>query len=123
MAAPVSRERTIYQAFNTAAIAAPPYAACENAHPSILCWGNAPKDVFRGPGINNWDTSLFKNFAIHGERVQGQFRAEAYNVFNHTNFSGVDTTARFNAAGQQTNTTFGQYTRRNFSVACNWSCV
>ncbi|MGA2271627.1 MAG: carboxypeptidase regulatory-like domain-containing protein [Bryobacteraceae bacterium] len=105
--------RTIYQAFNTAAITAPAYSACENAHPSILCWGNAPKDVFRGPGINNVDTSLFKNFAIH-ERLRGQLRVEAYNVFNHTNFSGVDTTARFDANGAQTNLTFGQYNAAQF---------
>jgi hypothetical protein len=31
-----------------------------------------------------------------------------YNVFNHTQFSGVDTTARFSAAGAQVNPTFGQ---------------
>ena len=107
-------QQTIYQVFNIAAIASPPYAACENATPSPLCWGNAPKDVFRGPGINNWDTALFKNFPIHGERLAGQLRVEAYNVFNHTNFSGVDTAAKFNAAGQQTSTTFGQYNAAQF---------
>jgi hypothetical protein len=107
-------QRGFNQAFSTAAVAPVPYPACENAHPSILCWGNAPKDVFRGPGINNWDTSLFKNFAIRGERVRGQLRVEAYNIFNHTNFNGVDITARFDAAGQQTNTTFGHYSSAQF---------
>lgn len=60
-------------------------------------WGDAPKDAFRGPGINNLDTSLFKNCRLSGERLRGQLRVEAYNVFNHTNFSSVDTRARFNA--------------------------
>ena len=106
--------RGFSSAFNRAAIAAPPYAACQNAHPSVLCWGNAPKDVFRGPGINNWDASLFKNFVIYRERLRGQLRVEAYNVFNHTNFRAVDTTARFNAAGQQINPTLGQYTSAVF---------
>jgi hypothetical protein len=37
-----------------------------------------------------------------------QFRAEAYNVFNHTQFSDVDTTAKFNTAtGAQTSASFG----------------
>jgi hypothetical protein len=39
---------------------------------------------------------------------------EAYNVFNHTNFSGVDTAAKFNAAGQQTNALLGQYSAAQF---------
>jgi hypothetical protein len=90
-----------------------PYAACEKANPDPICWGNAPKYSFRGPGINNWDTSLFKNFSLT-ERLRGQFRAEFYNVFNHTNFSGVDTAAKFNAAGAQTNLTFGQYNAAQF---------
>ena len=107
-------QRVNLEAFNTAAIATPPYALCENANPLFLCWGNAPKDVFRGPGINNWDTSLFKNFKLHGERVRGQLRVEAYNVFNHTNFSGVDTAAKFDASGKQTSITFGQYNAAQF---------
>lgn len=106
-------QRSILHAFNTAAIAAPPYAACETANPSPLCWGDAPKDVYRGPGINNWDASLFKNFRFT-ERLHGQLRMEAYNVLNHTRFSSVDNTARFNAAGQQINPTLGQYTAAVF---------
>jgi hypothetical protein len=31
-----------------------------------------------------------------------------YNAFNHTQFSGVNSTARFNAQGQQINAQFGQ---------------
>jgi hypothetical protein len=50
--------------------------------------GDAPRGVMRGPGQQRWDMSLFKNTQI-GERVRLQFRAEATNVFNHTNFSGV----------------------------------
>ena len=46
--------------------------------------------------------------------MRGQLRVEAYNVFNHTNFSGVDTTARFDANGAQTNLTFGQYNAAQF---------
>jgi hypothetical protein len=106
-------DQTFYQAFNTASVTPVPYAACEKTNPDPICWGNAPKYSFRGPGINSWDTSLFKNFQLT-EKLRGQFRAEFYNVFNHTNFNGVDTSAKFNAAGSQTNLTFGQYSSAQF---------
>jgi hypothetical protein len=40
---------------------------------------------FVGPGYWAADTSIFKTFRI-SDRFQLQFRAEAFNVFNHTNF-------------------------------------
>src|SRR5579859_5655711 len=58
--------------------------------------------VARGPGITNFNLSLFKNFAI-GERMNLQFRAEAYNVFNHPQFSQVNTTPKFNPDGSLAN--------------------
>ncbi|MCU1234701.1 MAG: TonB-dependent receptor, plug, partial [Candidatus Solibacter sp.] len=91
-------DQSFYHAFNTASVAPVPYAVCEKANPDPICWGNAPKYSFRGPGINSWDSSLFKNFSLT-EKVRGQFRAEFYNVFNHTNFNGVDTASKYNAAG------------------------
>ncbi|HWQ55418.1 MAG TPA: carboxypeptidase regulatory-like domain-containing protein [Bryobacteraceae bacterium] len=71
-------------------------------------FGNAPKDVFRGPGVNNWDISLFKKFPIKGEQRYVQFRCEMYNAFNHTQFASVDATARFDTAGRQVNPRFGE---------------
>jgi hypothetical protein len=73
-------------------------------------FGNAPKDVYRNPGINNWDISFFKNFPVAGERRYFQLRWEMYNAFNHTQYSGVDSTARFDAAGNQVNARFGEVT-------------
>jgi hypothetical protein len=84
------------------------------ALPSKGSFGNAPKDVFRLPGTNNWDISLFKKIPLKSETRYLQFRWEIYNVFNHTQFSGVNTSARFddNPASatfmQQVNTAFGQ---------------
>lgn len=73
--------------------------------------GNAPKDVFRGPGQNVFDVSLYKNIPIaKGDRYRLQLRFEFYNFFNHASFQGVDTTARFDSAGNQVSGTFGQYT-------------
>jgi len=95
-------ERTIYRHFRTEVVR-PPDAANFGI-------GNAPKDPIRGPGINNWDLSVFKNFRLgEGER-RLQFRWEMYNAFNHTQFSGLDTGARFDPAGNQVNARFGEYT-------------
>jgi len=45
--------------------------------------GTSGRSILRAPGINNWDTGLFKNFAIT-EKVSFQFRFESFNAFNHT---------------------------------------
>jgi hypothetical protein len=68
--------------------------------------GNSPRNVVQRPGINNWNLALFKNFRLNGARAF-QFRAEVYNVLNHTQFSDIDRTARFDAAGNQINPNFG----------------
>jgi hypothetical protein len=107
---PQQTNHATLEAFNTSAIAAPSVAACEVPNPSFSCWGNAGKDVFRGPGINNWDMSVFKNVPFLEGHARAQLRVEAYNVFNHTQFTTVGTGATFSAAGAQTNGTFGTYT-------------
>jgi hypothetical protein len=43
-------------------------------------FGNAPRNYFDGPGTNNWDLMVGKNFRY--ERFNVQFRAEFYNAFN-----------------------------------------
>ena len=48
--------------------------------------GNAPRGSIVGPGYARWDASLFKNTKI-SERLGLQFRAEGFNVLNHTNFN------------------------------------
>ena len=53
--------------------------------PCLACVGNLGRNTFLGPGYVNLDTSLFKNFRLR-DRFQLQVRAEAFNVFNHTNF-------------------------------------
>ncbi|HEV8132314.1 MAG TPA: carboxypeptidase regulatory-like domain-containing protein [Acidobacteriota bacterium] len=51
--------------------------------------GNTGKGILRGPGIHNWDVSLFKNTRIN-ERVRTQFRFETFNVFNHPQWYGIN---------------------------------
>jgi hypothetical protein len=49
------------------------------------CWGNTPKNSVWGPGRDNWNLSLFKNFMLSETRGSNlQFRAEFFNVWNHT---------------------------------------
>lgn len=78
--------------------------------PAVGTIGNAAKTVLRGPGNNNWDLAVFKNFPV-AERVNLQFRSEFYNAFNHAQFSGLDTTTRFDpATGAQVNSGLGRFT-------------
>ena len=71
--------------------------------------GTAAKDVFRGPGQNQWDLSVFKNFRVI-EKGQIQLRGEFYNAFNHAQWSTVNAAAKFDANLNQINTLFGQVT-------------
>ncbi len=77
--------------------------------PAAGTFGNAAKTLIRGPGINNWNASIMKHFPVH-ERSQLQFRLEMYNAFNHTQFDALDTTARFDPAGNQVNARLGEFT-------------
>jgi hypothetical protein len=47
--------------------------------------GDSRRRFFHGPGINQWDFALLKNTKIT-ERFNLQFRAEFFNIFNHTQF-------------------------------------
>ena len=86
--------------FNAAAFAVPP----QGNH------GNAPLRPYRGPGVNNFDLNLMKNFPLGNEARHVQFLDEFNNAFNHTQFQTVNSTANFNPAGQQVNALFGQVT-------------
>ncbi|MGH7996318.1 MAG: hypothetical protein ACREFX_08200, partial [Opitutaceae bacterium] len=55
-------------------------------------FGTARKDAVVGPGLFNWNMALFKDFQLSSrEGTRIQLRAESYNTFNHTEFSGIDT--------------------------------
>jgi hypothetical protein len=92
-------KQTFTQYFNTGCISEPPVGYI----------GNAPRTAFYGPGTNNWNMSFFRTFKMK-ERASLEFRAETYNTFNHTQYSGVNASAQFNPAGAQINSAFGQVT-------------
>ncbi|HEY6293794.1 MAG TPA: carboxypeptidase regulatory-like domain-containing protein [Terriglobia bacterium] len=67
--------------FNTAAFAAPPAGYFGNAAPGSIV----------GPGTVNFDMAFAKDFHL-GEHVVMNFRSEFFNIFNHTNFNGINNT-------------------------------
>jgi len=77
----VAGPKTTAEWFNTSAFAAP----------AAGFFGNAAPGSIRGPGFVNFDMAIYKDFKIR-ERHSVEFRAEFFNVFNHTNFNGVSTT-------------------------------
>ena len=48
-------------------------------------FGNAGRNIVRGPGLNNFDLGVSRFFKIT-ERQRVQFRAEVFNLANHPNF-------------------------------------
>ncbi len=70
---------TTTQWFNTAAF----------AQPALGQFGDSGRNILRGPGINNLDLALFKNFSLPKSTLQ--LRVEAFNAFNHPQWLGVST--------------------------------
>jgi hypothetical protein len=54
--------------------------------PALYSFGNSPRNGVIGPGLEEFDFSLQKDIAVK-EPVRLQFRAEAYNLFNHPNLN------------------------------------
>ncbi len=88
---PSAGPRTPERWFNTGAF----------AFPARGTFGNAGRNILEGPGFRSVNASLIKNTHI-SERFNLQFRAEAFNLFNHPNFDLPD-----NFMGSPT---FGQIT-------------
>ena len=53
--------------------------------PSAFTFGNAGRNILRGPGLGSCDFSILRNFRL-GESAKVQFRAEMFNIFNRANF-------------------------------------
>ena len=60
------------------------------AVPARGTWGNAGRNILRGPGLLQLDIALQKRFTINGSR-NFQFRWEAFNVFNRLNLGNPGT--------------------------------
>ncbi len=112
---------------NMAAFAAPnPCSLTPNANPrvgigeNLSCFGNAGAGsliTIPGTHLNNWDMTFRKRFPIKGEKRFFEFRAEMYNIFNHTQFLGANIsqtydwgTYKSNGSLVPTNGNAGRYT-------------
>ncbi len=60
------------------------------AAPRGLTFGNSGRNSLKNPSRINFNMSLYKHFKPFQERLDIEFRAEAYNVFNHTQFRITD---------------------------------
>lgn len=94
---------SITQWFNPAAFAVP----------QPFKYGNSPRNMLFGPGFYSWDAAVFKNTAIT-EKLNLEFRAESFNLFNHANFgnpasniSVPSTVGRISSAGDARTIQFG----------------
>ncbi len=74
-----------YQYLDPAAVSVPTAAN--------LPFGNAPRNVARAPAFSDLDLALHKSFPIGFENTRLEFRAEAFDVFNHSNAQAPDSTA------------------------------
>jgi hypothetical protein len=69
-------------------------------------WGNLGVNTFNRPGMNNWDARLTRRFNLWNERRYLDFRLEAFNFPNHTQYSNIDTNGRFDRDGSLANPLF-----------------
>ena len=79
--------------------------------PRAGTFGNAPLNLLRGPGFQNWDVALFKNFRFT-ERLSGQLRAESFNFLNHPLLSNPNTNPRSGDFSRVTS----KYNERNLQL-------
>jgi hypothetical protein len=82
------------------------------ASPTVGQIGNAGVNYIYGPGYANYDMTLYKRINLGSDYKRNmQMRLEAFNVFNHTQFTGVNAGYTFAAAtGLNTNANLGALT-------------
>ena len=88
-----SKNQWLYRYFNTAAFT--------KATPGTF--GNSGRNVLQGPGVNNADMGLDKNFPFK-ERYRIQFRWEMFNAFNRAEFDPPNTSVTSGSFGRITST-------------------
>lgn len=85
---------------------------------SMDCFGNAGAGsiVSIPTWMNNWDMTFAKSIPLKGERRELTFRAEMYNIWNHTQFSGINSSIQYDLPSWQkgvlvqSNNQLGRYT-------------
>jgi len=83
-------------------------------------FGYVARNSFFGPHLFNADMNLTKNFRIT-EKVNGQFRAESFNTFNHVNLGQPNATVDSPTAGQITSiASLSQMRKWQFGLRVNF---
>jgi hypothetical protein len=97
---------TIDAWFDTSALASPP----------AFGYGNAGRNILRGPGFVNWDLSVIKQTRIlDGDLIE--LRVELFNAFNHVNFETPNNVFDTSLFGK----VFGAHRSREIEVALRYS--
>jgi hypothetical protein len=65
--------------------------------PQGLTYGNSGRNLLNNPSHTDFDMGLFKSFPVH-EDMHFEFRAEAFNIFNHTQWETINNNACYGAA-------------------------
>ena len=91
-------------AFNTTyfGCSSPPCNTQGKGAPPTGRQGTSGRNQYYGPGLQNFNFAVNKTFPLHPERVHLLFRADFFNLFNHTNFA--------NPVGNQSSGNFGKIT-------------
>jgi hypothetical protein len=71
--------------------------------PPTNYFGNSGFDILNGPGLNNWDIGVHKNFAIR-EAARLDLRGEFFNAWNHAQFANPNSNVASSAFGQVSST-------------------
>ena len=91
-------DRTVLRWFDTGCFTSQNLAADLAA--GFPRFGNSGRNIMDGPGIQNWDFGIIRNFQLM-ERLKMEFRAEFFNAFNMARFGLPD--------GNLTSATYGTY--------------
>jgi hypothetical protein len=96
---------------NTTCIDDTAYALPANIAAGQYAFGNTSRNTLHGPGFSYENISLFKDFPIY-ERLKFQFRAEAFNAFNHPSAGNPNATIGHDSSSvsQPTYSGFGTVT-------------
>ena len=81
-----------------------PSNAAAMANPALRTYGSLPRNAFRGPGRTNLDLAIAKMTPIFREKLNMEFRAEFFNIFNHAQFGNPTTNISSGVFGQITTT-------------------
>jgi hypothetical protein len=75
---------------------------CSKGVPPTGRVGTSGRNQYYGPGLSNYNFAVAKSFPLGTERVHLRFRADFFNLFNHTNFA--------NPVGNESSQNFGKIT-------------